>query len=190
MRKAIALGLIVLILSSGCGGPAFKGQSHGGAAPDFTLTAQTGAPFRLSDQKGSVVLLFFGYTYCPDVCPTTLSDFKQAHQLLGADAERVRFVFVTVDPDRDTPDRLKQYMAIFGSDFVGLSGTAEQLAPVYKAYDITHDKVLSETDPRDYFINHTATTFAIDPAGQWRLNEPYGTSVEDLVRDVRLLLKA
>jgi protein SCO1 len=190
MRKAIVVGLVMLVLFSGCGGPAFKGQAHGGAAPDFALTSQTQQPFRLSDQKGEVVLLFFGYTYCPDVCPTTLSDFKQAHQLLGADAARVRFVFVTVDPERDTPDRLKQYMAIFSSDFIGLSGTAEQLAPVYKAYDITHDKVVSPSDPRDYFVNHTATTFVIDPAGQWRLNESYGTSVEDLVSDLKLLLKA
>ena len=179
-----------MVLLSGCGGPAFKGQFHGGAAPDFMLTSQTHEPFRLSDQKGDVVLLVFGYTYCPDVCPTTLSDFKQARQLLGADAGRVRFVFVTVDPERDTPDRLKQYMAIFGSDFIGLSGTAEQLAPVYKAYDITHEKVVSPSDPRDYFVNHTATTFLIDRDGQWRVNESYGTSVEDLVSDVKLLLKA
>ena len=167
-----------------------RAQVRGGAAPDFTLTDQNGQPFRLSDQKDKVVLLYFGYTYCPDVCPTSLSDFKRVDQILGADAGRVRVVFVTVDPERDSPQRLKQYMAIFGPDsaLTGLSGTAEQLAPVYKAYNVTHEKVPSKADPRDYFVNHTATTYVIDRTGQWRLTEDYGTSPEDFAADIRLVL--
>ena len=190
MRKGLMVLLAALVFLAGCGGPAFKGQTRGGAAPDFTLTDQNGQPFRLSDQKDRVMLLYFGYTYCPDVCPTSLSDFKQVYQILGTDAGRVRVVFVTVDPERDAPPRLKQYLAIFGSDsaFVGLSGTPEQLAPVYKAYDITHEKVPSKTDPRDYFMNHTAATFVIDRAGQWQVTKKYGTSPEEFAADIRLIL--
>jgi protein SCO1 len=190
MRKGVGVLLAALVFLAGCGGPAFKGQARGGAAPDFTLTDQSGQPFRLSDQKDKVVLLYFGYTYCPDVCPTSLSDFKRVDQILGADADRVRVVFVTVDPERDSPPRLKQYLAIFGpqSAFVGLSGTTEQMAPVYKAYNITHEKVPSKADPRDYFVNHSAATFLIDRAGQWRVTENYGTSPEDFATDIRLVL--
>lgn len=183
-------GFIVCSVLAGCGGPSFKGEPRKTVtdAPDFTLEDQNGRPFKLSEQRNNVVLLFFGYTYCPDVCPTTLTDFREVHRLLGSDAGKVRFVYVTVDPERDTPERLKQYVNIFNPSFYGLSGKPEVLEPVYQAYQIVHEKVTPEGTVAEYFINHTASVAVIDRDGKWRLNEPYGTNPDDIVHDIRLLL--
>ncbi|MEK6574172.1 MAG: SCO family protein, partial [Chloroflexota bacterium] len=105
-------------------------------AVDFTLTDQTGQPFRLSEQAGNVVLLFFGYTSCPDVCPATLTQFKRIRTEMGKEADRVRFVLVTVDPQRDTAERLRQYLTGFDSSFVGLTGTWLDLDQVYRSYGV------------------------------------------------------
>jgi len=159
------------------------------SAPDFTLTDQHGQPFRLSDQRGKAVLLFFGYTHCPDVCPTTLATWKQVHDALGDDADRVRFVFITVDPERDTPQRLRQHLAVFNPGFIGLTGNPEQLAPIYQAYHVYHEEVQESQSAVDYLVNHTAAVFLIDPEGRWRLSYSFGTPPEDIVHDVQVLLR-
>ena len=126
--RALAL-LAVAGLLAACGGPSFRGSvmDEPVPVPDFTLQDHTGQPFRLADQRGNVVLLFFGYTSCPDVCPTTLATWRQVHDLLGDEAGRTRFVFVTVDPERDTGERLGRHVQAFNPDFLGLTGTPEQL---------------------------------------------------------------
>jgi len=187
----VLLVLCVSLLLTGCGGPSFQGeiQNQTEPAPDFTLTDQHGHPFRLSDQKGKVVLLYFGYTYCPDVCPTTMGDFKRIHKKLGEKADQVEFVFVTTDPDRDKPERLKKYLEIFNPDFVGLVGTQEELGAVYEGFDVYVEKVEVEDSAADYLVSHTATVFLIDPEGRWRLLYDYGTSPDDIVGDVEQLLE-
>jgi protein SCO1/2 len=159
------------------------------AVPDLALADQHGGTFHLSDQRGSVVLFFFGYTQCPDVCPTTLATWRKVHQALGDDAERVRFVFVTVDPERDTPERLGLHVGAFNPDFVGLTGTQEELEAAYAIFDVYYEKDTSSGSAAGYLVSHTATTFVLDPEGQWRLRETYGTEVEDIVHDIRQLLK-
>lgn len=158
-------------------------------APDFSIKTAQGNEFQLSAQKGKVTLMFFGYTYCPDVCPATLSEFKQVRKNLGSDADKVNFVFITVDPDRDTPQRMAQYVAGFDPAFTGLSGSEAQLAPVWKAYGVYRQ--LDKASPTDtnYPVEHSTQTYLIDKTGQMRLTYPYGTPVEDMLQDVRYLLR-
>jgi protein SCO1/2 len=157
-------------------------------APDFALTDAEGREFRLSDQRGRSVLLFFGYTSCPDVCPTTLAEFKRVRTLLGPQADRVRFVFISVDPERDTPEKMLAYARAFDPSFIGLSGTDEQLAKIWRDYGIVRQK--EETGSAGgYFVTHTARSFGVDPAGNLRVSFPFGTDPADIAADVRYLLR-
>lgn len=191
MKKSLAVALLVVVALTACGGPSFRGSvlDEPVQVRDFVLVDQNGDSFWLSDQQGNVVLLFFGYTQCPDVCPTTLATWRQVHEALGDDAERVRFVFVTVDPERDTPERLGLHVNAFNPDFIGLTGTPEGLAPVYEIFDVYHEKDTESGSAAGYLINHTATTFVLDPEGRWRLRETFGTEAEDIVHDIRQLLE-
>lgn len=157
--------------------------------PDFTLTDQHGQPFRLSEQRGRVVLLYFGYIHCPDACPLTLAKWSEVHEALGAEAERVRFVFITVDPERDTSQRLQQHLATFNADFVGLTGTQVELESVYQAYGIVHEKARSKGSEEGYLMMHNTSAFVIDPDGLWRLRHASITPPGDILHDVRQLLK-
>jgi protein SCO1 len=191
MRRMVAMALAGMILVA-CGSrPSFRGLAleEPVPVPDFTLVDQQGRPFRLAEQRGQVVLLFFGYTQCPDVCPTTLANWRQVHQALGEDAARVRFVFVTVDPERDTPERLGRHVNAFHPDFVGLTGTQAELEAVYQVFDVYYEKDTSSGSAAGYLVSHTATSFVVDPDGRWRLRELYGTLAEDIAHDIRLLLK-
>lgn len=156
--------------------------------PDFVLNDQEGRPYRMSDQLGQVVLLFFGYTSCPDVCPTTLATWRRVHEMLGEDASNVEFVFVTVDPERDTTERLGLHVQAFNPNFVGLTGDQDDLARVYDIFDIFYEIDESTQSALGYLVNHTATTFVVDQEGQWRLRIPYGTPAEDIVHDIKQLL--
>jgi protein SCO1/2 len=191
MMRILAASALVVVLVAACGGPSFRGSplEEPVDVPDFVLTDEHGAPFRLSEQQGSVVLLFFGYTACPDVCPTTLATWRRVHEALGADAQRTRFVFVTVDPERDTPERLGLHVNAFNEEFVGLSGTEEELRPVYEVFDVFFEKDTLSESALGYLVNHTATTFVLDPQGRWRLRETYGTEAEDIVYDIQQLLE-
>jgi protein SCO1/2 len=191
MRRFSAFMVLAALSLAACGSPSFRGSvlDEPVHVPDLILTDQDGGTFRLSDQQGNVVLLFFGYTSCPDVCPTTLATWRKVHETLGDDADRVRFVFVTVDPERDTPERLGMHVRAFNPDFIGLTGTEEELQPVYDFFDIVFEKDTSSGSALGYLINHTATTFVVDPEGQWRLRETFGTEIEDIVHDIRQLLE-
>jgi protein SCO1/2 len=156
-------------------------------APDFTLTAQDNKPFHLSEQTGNVVLIFFGYTSCPDVCPTTLAEFKRVRQRLPRETDHVKFVFITVDPERDTQDKLRGYLAAFDPSFIGLTGTETQLEPVWKAYGVYREK-MPGSSALAYTVNHTSQVYVIDAQGNLRLTYSYGENADDIVQDVDYLV--
>jgi protein SCO1/2 len=152
-------------------------------AKDFTLTGPGGKPVKLSDFQGKLVVLYFGYTYCPDVCPTTLADLVQAMQKLGKKADQVQGVMVTVDPDRDTPERLAEYVSYFNPTFVGLSGTPDQIAAAAAAYSIYYRKT-EGTPANGYTVDHTATITVLDEEGRARLFWSFGTTADDMAADL------
>ncbi|RMF66362.1 MAG: SCO family protein [Calditrichaeota bacterium] len=156
---------------------------------DFTLTDQHNQRFQLRDHLGKVVVLFFGYTTCPDVCPLTLSTWKRLKDALGKDAQQVEFVYVTVDPERDTQERLAKHLAIFSPDFIGLTGTPEELQEVYSSYGVYREKVKVSDSAAGYLMNHTSKMLVLDKQGKWRLNISYNAPVADIVHDLRILLK-
>jgi protein SCO1/2 len=154
------------------------------AQADFRLTDHHGQPRTLADFRGKIVLLFFGYVHCPDVCPTTLADMAQAMNMLGADAAKVQVLFVTVDPERDTRELLASFVPAFNPDFLGLSGDAQATAQA-QAFAVSYQKQPGKTG---YNIDHSAGTYLIDANGKVRLLAPYGQRAEWLVQDIRLLM--
>jgi len=169
----------------------FRGTLYDPAspAPEFELTRDNGSNFRLSELRGSVVLLFFGYTSCPDVCPTTLSDLRKVNEDLGKSADQVKVVFVTVDPERDTPEKIQKYVSIFNPAFIGLSGSMDELEPVWKDYGVYREIDKETTTATGYLVTHSARVYVIDPDGNLRLSYSYGTPSDDIVHDLKLLFK-
>jgi protein SCO1 len=153
----------------------------------FTLTDHTGQPFHLSDLRGKVALLFFGYTNCPDVCPTTLAEFKRVKALLGDDAARVAFVFVSVDGERDTPEQLAAYMRAFDPEFIGLMGDDATIRTIARDYGVFFQRVSYEESAASYLVDHTASTFGVDQEGRLRLVFSYGTDPAAIAARVRAL---
>ena len=158
-------------------------------AKDFRLTDHTGKPRSLADFKGKIVVLFFGYTQCPDVCPTTLTELSQVKQLLGADADKLQVLLVTVDPQRDTPDVLKAYMANFDPAFLALRGSPEELAAMTKDYKVYYKRTEGKT-PTSYSMDHSAASYVYDTQGRLRLYTRYGSGAQALASDLKLLLKS
>jgi protein SCO1/2 len=165
---------------------------HGGfweppqAAPELALTDQHGQPFSLEDHRGKVVLLYFGYTYCPDYCPTTLLETQQVRSLLGDKAADIEVVMVSVDPSRDTPERLAEYLAFFDPTYIGLTGTQQQIEATQRAWAIT--AIPATPEASGYLVSHSTELYAIDPEGNKRLSWPYGTSPEDIAEDIEHIL--
>lgn len=151
---------------------------------DFLLTDHRGKPVRLSDFRGKIVALFFGFTQCPDVCPTTLTTFSQVYRDLGRDADQVQVLFVTIDPERDTQQLLAEYMPAFDSRFIGLRGSPEEIRQVAEAYKVTYQKIPAKQGSF-YTLDHTAYVFLFDRAGRLRLKVPHGQSAPALVRLIR-----
>ena len=192
-RAALALGLVAVVGGlMGCGQdkPAFRAVDITGAdyAQGWELSDQDGQVRTLKDFAGKAVVVFFGFTQCPDVCPTALQEMAQAKQLLGADGARLQGIFITVDPERDTPELLKAYMANFGPDFVALRPTLEQLPQVTKDFKIYYKKVPG-TKPGSYTMDHTAGSYAFDPEGRLRLYIKHAQGPETLAHDLKELLK-
>ncbi len=154
---------------------------------DFSLTDHNGQPRRLADFKGKAVVLFFGYTQCPDVCPTTLSNLRETMILLGDDAKRVQVLFATVDPARDTPELLAQYVPAFNPGFLGLYGDEKTIAAVAKDFKVFYAKQPGST-PGSYSVDHSTGSFAFDPQGKLRLLLRHGETPANVAADLKLLL--
>ncbi len=157
-------------------------------ASDFSLPDSNGQSFSLDQHKGQIVLIYFGYSNCPDICPTTLAQLEQVKKLLGKQASNLEVVFITIDPSRDTAERLKGYLAGFDPQFVGLTGTLQDLQPVWKAYGV-YQLPPAATSASDSEIDHSSHVYLIDKQGNLRLTYPFGTSVDDMVQDISYLLK-
>ena len=157
-------------------------------APNFTLTRSNGETFRLQDQRGKIVMLFFGYASCPDICPATFAKLNQALGKLGDDAQRVQVVLITVDPERDTPERAQEYVDHFNKNFIGLSGSQDELEKVWSAYGIVRE-IESTISAAGYSVAHTARLTLIDADGNLRLSYGLEATVEDITHDLKILLK-
>lgn len=157
-------------------------------AKGFELSDHNGRVRHLTDFSGKVVLMFFGYTQCPDVCPTTMSDMAEIKKSLGADGGRLQVLFVTVDPERDTPDLLKAYMENFDSSFLALYAPPKKLEELTKDFKIYYKKVEGRS-PTSYSMDHSAGSYIYDPKGQLRLFSRYGTPKDVLTKDLLTLLK-
>ena len=192
MRRLFAVALVALLVAAGCG----KGERGG-----FQLTDVTGAPFgktleltdhngqrrTLADFRGKVVVLFFGFTHCPDACPTTMGELAAVAKDLGPDASRLQVLFVTVDPDRDKPEVLKQYVPAFNPSFLGLSGTPDEVARTAKEFKVYFAK--QQQPGGNYTVDHSAGTFVFDKQGRLRLFGQYGVGAKPILHDVQILLK-
>lgn len=159
-------------------------------APEFTLADHTGQPFNLADQRGKVVLLYFGFASCPDVCPATMSDLARVKKELGRDGSQVQVAMITVDPNRDTPEVLANYMAVFDPSFIGLHGSEEQVQQLMKKYGVTAVRKDLPGSALGYTIDHSAFVYVIDQAGRWREQFPFGASAADIGGDVRQLIRS
>ena len=195
---AFGAGAALALLGTGCdrvkalasgSTPAFHATDITGAsfARELALPDAEGKPRTLADWKGKALVVFFGYTQCPDVCPTTLTEMVRVRQLLGPEAPRLETVFVTIDPERDTPEILKAYVGSFGPGFTALRGSLEQTVAAAKEFKVLYAKVPGKT-PGSYTMDHSAAAFVFDPEGRVRLYVPYGSDPEKLAGDLRQLL--
>ena len=171
--------------------PALKGATFtpARAAPEIAGKAADGSDFALSKQRGKVVVLEFGYTTCADVCPVSLATLAQARKLLGADADKLQVVFVTVDPARDTAPILREYLAKFDKSFVGITGSSKEVQAILSAYGISVTKKMMEGSKTDYTMHHSSYLYFIDPQGMQRSLLLFGRPAADVVHDVKFLLK-
>ena len=159
------------------------------AAPDFSLVDQNYQNVALRDFRGKIVLLFFGFTNCPDACPATLGTWARVHDLLGENAEHVRFIMITVDPERDTPERLAKHLSMFNPDFIGLSGSIEELEHVAQDYSAYFQKV-DVGSAAGYLVNHTTLTYVVDLQGDLILaHRSYEIKPDELADDLEYLLR-
>lgn len=201
-RRALWIGgaaLLASAMQAGCDAPstgggsaaAFKGIDITGAdyARSLSLTDQNGQQRTLADFKGKVTVVFFGFTQCPDVCPTTMAELAQVKASLGKDGDRVQGVFVTVDPERDTAAVLKTYMSGFDPSFVALRGSPEEIAATAKEFKVFYAKVPGKTEG-SYSVDHTAGSYVFDAQGKVRLFIRYGGGAEALAADLKTLLAA
>ncbi|HEX4511621.1 MAG TPA: SCO family protein [Burkholderiaceae bacterium] len=193
-RDLIALAGAALLASVAACQPAapphkFNAVDLTGAeyARKFDLPDVDGRERTLADFRGKAVLVFFGYTQCPDACPTTMAELAQVKKLLGADGSRTQVVFVSVDPERDTPLLLKNYVTNFGSDFVGLRGSNAQVKETAREFKVFYEKVPGKT-PDSYSMDHTSGVFVFDPQGRIRLFARAGMEPADLAADTKALL--
>ncbi len=193
-RRTALLTLVAPLLLAGCARddkPAFKAVDITGAdyAQDFPLPDTDGHPRSLKDFRGKAVVVFFGYTQCPDVCPTTMSEIAEAKKLLGPQGARVEGVFITIDPERDQPQMLKAYVGNFGPDMVALRGSLQQTQEVAKDFKVFYRKAAGTT-PANYTMEHSAASYVFDPSGRLRLYARYGAGPQALADDIKLLLQS
>lgn len=189
MRLAAVVIAAALLAGCGLSTPTFRSTDITGVdwARELSLTDHTGKPRTLADFRGKVVVVFFGYVRCPDVCPTTLAELKSVVEQLGEDGKRVQVLFVTVDPERDTRELLAQYVPAFHPDFLGLYGNQEQTARTAKEFKVFYQKVAGSR-PDNYSVDHTAGSYVFDTNGRIRLSVSH-RQAGTLAADIRTLLK-
>lgn len=195
MKRLLLLLLASFVLTPLCGcklpatAPSFKATDLTGidSGKDFRLNDHLGQPRTLSDFKGKIVVLFFGYTHCPEACPNTLMELALTMKRLGTDADKVQVLFVTLDPERDTQTLLAQYVPAFYPKFIGLYGTPQQTVETAKEYRLFFNKVAGNS-PGNYTIDHSLGSYIYDQSGKLRLLASYGLGVDDLVHDIKQLL--
>ena len=195
-RRLLLLGTAALLagcdkLSGMARQPGFKAVDITGAdyGSKLSLPDQNGQPRTLADFKGKLTVVFFGYTQCPDVCPTTMAELAAVKKALGKDGERVQGVFITIDPERDTPELLKAYLAAFDPSFIALRGTLEQTAAAAKDFKVYYAKVPNKSSDT-YTMDHTAGSYVFDEAGRLRLFTKYGSGAEALTADLKNLISS
>jgi protein SCO1 len=192
-RRFLVLPALALAVALGVANRTAAADLRGGTfepprpAADFALRAADGSVFRLTHHRGKVIALTFGYTRCPDVCPTTLAELAQMRAHIGEAGKQVQVVYVTVDPDRDSPERMATYTRVFDRTFVGLSGPTEELERIWKAYGVSVTRRPSGGD--SYTVHHSAVIYLIDRRGRLRALLPFGTAVSDIAHDVNALLQ-
>jgi protein SCO1/2 len=190
-RRHVLTAIAASLVAAACteAKPQFKAIDLTGAdyARDFQLPDADGRVRTLKDFQGKLVVLFFGYTQCPDVCPTTMAELAEAKKLLGPQGDKLQVIFVTVDPERDTPQLLKGYMANFDPTFIALRPTPEQLAATAKDFKVYYKKAEGKT-PTSYTMDHSAASYVYDTHGKLRLYTRYGTGPQALASDLKLLL--
>lgn len=157
-------------------------------APNFSLESSQGGEYNLQNKSGKFVLIFFGYTFCPDVCPTTLYEMREIKDRLKDKSEKIDFVFITVDPERDTQEQLSRYLDSFDQSFYGLTGSLEQLETVWKEYGVYRE--IQETDsPIGYLVDHTTRQYLVNSQGKLEITYLYETPIDDIVADLNYLIK-
>jgi protein SCO1/2 len=189
LRRALLLGSLLTLLACSESKPAFTGVDITGAdyATGFALTDHNGQARTLADFKGKAVVVFFGFTQCPDVCPTSMTEMAEAKKLLGPDGERLQGLFVSIDPQRDTPEIMKAYLASFDPTFLALYAAPDKLPDLAKSYRIYYKKVDGKT-PTSYTMDHSAGSYVYDPKGRIRLYHRYGSGAQALAADLKILL--
>jgi len=160
-----------------------------GEAPAFSLDGSNGKKLSLRDYLGKVVILQFGFTFCEKVCPVTLARLTEVHKKLGKAAGDVQVIYVTVDPKRDSPERLREHLAAFNPSFLGATGPPDELAAVRKAYGVIAEEVVARNPALGYEVNHSSSIYLVDRHGKVRGLVPFGTPADDILHDVELLLK-
>lgn len=191
-NQILVLGLSILLLLAvaACGEPEYNGTvlPEPIAAPDFTLTAAGDESVSLSDYRGEVVLLYFGYTFCPDICPATMAELGRIQAELDDAGEEMQVIMITVDPERDTPQVLADYVSHFHPTFIGLSGTQEEIDAVVSDFGVYYEKH-EGTAASGYLVDHTARVFVVDREGDYWLSFPFGMEREAMQSDLRTLLR-
>lgn len=159
------------------------------AAPSFSLLSSKGEQYKLKDHQGKIVILFFGYTYCPDICPTTLYKFKEVENLLGKKSNEMEVVLITVDPERDTQEKLSSYLKTFDDTFFGLTGNENDLETIWKDYGVFR-QISNVKGGKEYLVDHSTRLYLIDKKGNLRATYLVDTPISDLVSDIKYLLKS
>jgi protein SCO1/2 len=193
---AACLFLLVGCGNSGANGGSYSGELRGAifdpprTINNFTVASTTGADFTLSEQVGKVILLYFGYRSCPDFCPTTFAELRRVYADLNEPADKLKIVFVTIDPERDTLENMRQYMGAFHEDFIGLRAEGQALKQLEDQFGVVAARQVVGDSALSYLFDHTASIFLIGANGQLEAQYLYGTNYRDIVHDLRLIFES
>ena len=193
-RPRVLLALLLLVFGAPNAGASTEALESGvfeppREAPEFSLQGSNGAPLVLSELRGKVVVIAFGFTYCPRICPVTLAKLSEVFGKLGAAKSDAQVVFVTVDPERDTPARLREFLQFFDPSFLGATGQEAQLDVVRREYGVLATKATSQNKKLGYEVHHSSSIFLVDREGKMRALVPFGTPSRVLLHDIQVLLK-